>query len=227
MGRQNVPFCIDRRLLLCTLAMPSYKLTYFDGRGRGEISRMLFAAGGKPFVDDRISFDKWGELKPKTPQGTLPVLEVDEGKSGKWCVTQSTSVARYLAREFCLCGKGAKEMATADMILDTVIDLFGKVIPIVFNKDEAEKAEKMKEFKSETAPKILGILEKLVSETGKGGFAVGSNLTLGDLSLFVYLENCGLLDDLDKFPLLSANRKKVAAVPRIKEYLSKRKETPF
>lgn len=35
--------------------MPSYKLTYFNGRGRAELARLIFAAAGVPFEDERIS----------------------------------------------------------------------------------------------------------------------------------------------------------------------------
>ncbi|WAR26400.1 SCR11-like protein, partial [Mya arenaria] len=76
--------------------MPSYKLTYFNGRGRGELSRLLFAAAGKAFEDNRIEFANWGGLKKDTPQGTLPVLEID----GKRKISQSLAIARFLAREF-------------------------------------------------------------------------------------------------------------------------------
>lgn len=34
--------------------MPNYKLTYFDGRGRAEVVRMLFTAGGITFTDERV-----------------------------------------------------------------------------------------------------------------------------------------------------------------------------
>ena len=40
------------------------KLTYFDGRGRGEVARQILAYSGQPWEDDRISFEQWPELKP-------------------------------------------------------------------------------------------------------------------------------------------------------------------
>ena len=45
-----------------SVEMPSYKLTYFNGRGRGEISRMIFTAAGVKFEDVRIEGD-WPKLK--------------------------------------------------------------------------------------------------------------------------------------------------------------------
>ena len=44
--------------------MPSYKLSYFNARGRGEIARMVLAAAGQKFEDVRINFDDWPTVKP-------------------------------------------------------------------------------------------------------------------------------------------------------------------
>ena len=35
--------------------MSSYKLTYFNGRGRAELARLIFSAAGVSFEDERIS----------------------------------------------------------------------------------------------------------------------------------------------------------------------------
>ena len=43
--------------------MSSYKLTYFNGRGRGELSRLVFVAAGRKFEDVRIDFSDWPKLK--------------------------------------------------------------------------------------------------------------------------------------------------------------------
>lgn len=39
--------------------MPSYTLYYFNGRGRAEICRMLFAAAGVKYMDKRFEFSEW------------------------------------------------------------------------------------------------------------------------------------------------------------------------
>jgi len=44
--------------------MPTYKLTYFNGRGRAEVARLLFEASGTKYEDFRIEFDGWAKLKP-------------------------------------------------------------------------------------------------------------------------------------------------------------------
>ena len=35
--------------------MPSYTLNYFNGRGRAEITRLIFAAAGARYNDNRIA----------------------------------------------------------------------------------------------------------------------------------------------------------------------------
>ena len=39
--------------------MPSYKLTYFNLRARGELTRLIFAAAGIEYTDNRLEFDQW------------------------------------------------------------------------------------------------------------------------------------------------------------------------
>lgn len=39
--------------------MSEYKLTYFDGRARAELIRLVFVASGQKFTDERITVDEW------------------------------------------------------------------------------------------------------------------------------------------------------------------------
>ncbi len=41
-----------------------YKLSYFGTRGRGEVIRMVFAAAGVKFEDERIAREQWPDVKP-------------------------------------------------------------------------------------------------------------------------------------------------------------------
>ena len=42
----------------------SYKLMYFNGRGRAELSRMIFAQAGVQYEDVRVEGAQWSQLKP-------------------------------------------------------------------------------------------------------------------------------------------------------------------
>jgi hypothetical protein len=49
--------------------MPKYKLTYFNGRGLGEVSRWLFALADQPYDDARLQYEdqkEWLAFKPCT-----------------------------------------------------------------------------------------------------------------------------------------------------------------
>jgi len=43
--------------------MPSYKFTYFDARGRGELCRYILHAAGQKFVDERLTGEQWSDRK--------------------------------------------------------------------------------------------------------------------------------------------------------------------
>jgi hypothetical protein len=43
--------------------MASYKLSYFDIQALGEPIRLLLAFGKVEFIDNRIKFEDWPELK--------------------------------------------------------------------------------------------------------------------------------------------------------------------
>ena len=43
--------------------MASYKLTYFEARGRAEAIRLLFAQAGVKYEDNRLKREQWADLK--------------------------------------------------------------------------------------------------------------------------------------------------------------------
>ena len=124
--------------------MTEYKLNYFNGRGRAELVRLIFAAAGKSFTDNRIA--DWPAIKDDQPLGQLPTMNT-HGTT----LVQSIAIARFAARECDLAGADNLKAAQADAIVDTVMELvnayYSKVFPI---KDETEKVifqnKKMKIF---------------------------------------------------------------------------------
>ena len=44
--------------------MPSYKLIYFNFRGRAEVIRLMFAEADQPYEDYRFEREDWPKEKP-------------------------------------------------------------------------------------------------------------------------------------------------------------------
>ncbi|CAF1246198.1 unnamed protein product [Rotaria sp. Silwood1] len=205
--------------------MSTYKLYYFNGRGRGEVARLIFAAAGQKYEDIRYESSEWPSHKSEMPLGQMPVLEYNGTK-----LPQSLSIARFLAKQFQLAGRDNFEQAKVDAVADTIADLLSKYVAVRFEPDEAKKQELTKKFTTEELPKHLQNLEVLGKLYGNGGsFFVANHLTWVDLFFYDVGHNILQLDakSLDNHPLLKQIRAEVEKQPRIAEYLKNRPETPF
>ncbi|KAK0063205.1 glutathione S-transferase 1 [Biomphalaria pfeifferi] len=161
--------------------MPSYKLTYFNARGRAELSRLLFALAGQEYEDVRVSREQWPEMKSKTPFGQLPLLEVD----GK-VFAQSVAISRYLAREFGLYGETNLEMLAIDQVVGLVQDAVNSSVKAYHEIDSQKKIQFLKDLLEAAIPHFLSCCEKLLRDNGTGYF-VGDKLTLADLMTWNFI----------------------------------------
>ena len=85
--------------------MTSYKLIYFDFRGRAEAIRMLFTLAKQPYEDHRVVYSEWPAQKSQTPFEKLPLLEVtDEATKETVVLSQSMTIARFVANKFNMAG---------------------------------------------------------------------------------------------------------------------------
>lgn len=50
-------------LTISEAKMSSYKLIYFNGKGRAETARFMFAVAKQEYEDKRVSGDEWAEVK--------------------------------------------------------------------------------------------------------------------------------------------------------------------
>jgi glutathione S-transferase len=65
---------------------PSYKLIYFNARGKAEHIRFIFAYAGVDYEDERISQEKWLELK-RSEYYKLTILGLDSTHISSFCTT--------------------------------------------------------------------------------------------------------------------------------------------
>ena len=203
--------------------MPTYKLHYFNGKGRAELARLIFAQAGVPYEDVRIDLKKWPDLKSTMPFGKLPVLEVD----GK-CIAHSIVIARYLAETFGLAGSNLLENSQLAGIAEAVNDLFEDMVKIRLEKDDQKKAQMRKDYKEKTLSFALAKFEALGS-TNANGYLWGDKLTWADLAFFSWIS---LLTSrapatLDEYPHLKKLKQTVETLPNIAKWLKERPETEF
>ena len=211
----------SRRAPVEIFKMASYKLIYFNGKGRAELARFVFAQAGVQYEDKRLAGEEWQTLKPTTPYGSIPVLEVD----GKM-LAGSNIIARYLAEEFGLAGSNAFENAEIDSVSDMMGDLMVHVMKFRFEKDEARKAEFQKELAETHFPRFLGILEKLVANNASG-WLYGPKVTWVDLKFSVLMSFLlpNLPELLKNFPGLAKLNDTVEKLPNIARWLEQRPVT--
>ena len=202
--------------------MPKYTLTYFDGKGRAELVRLVFAQAGVEYTDKRVTGEEWGAMKEGSLFGMLPQLEIEGGV----VLGESLVIAQYLAEEFGFGGESNLDRARVRMVVQNLDELMVKFFAAMFEKDDARKATLQTDLNEKIIPRIFGRLEALLKTNNGGeGFFFGSSVTTADLQLL----NMGsiVVDQLAKYPVLHGLYKRVEALPKIAAWLAKRPETKF
>ena len=189
------------------------KLTYFNGRGLAETSRLVFAAAGVDFEDNRypLTVLDWATFKMERKEfdedkasgklwqslDKLPFLEV-EGE----VISQSKAIERFLASKFDMMGSTPLEAAKIDSLCEWVRD-FKDMYQKVRNASADEKEEAKSKFFGETLPERLVAFNKIVAVTVTSSqcseenvfnftgseqlYAVGNKLSLADIVIYAFL----------------------------------------
>lgn len=197
--------------------MAEYKLLYFNIRGKGQAIRFLFEDQEIPFEEQLIlTREDWlTNVKPKLPFQQVPVLYTKGHE-----IAQSCTILRYLAKQHGLCGSNDVEAATIDMLNDSVEDLYSKYFHLIYKDYDGFKDE----YVNTLLPAWTVNFENwLKNKSGDGGqsYLMGDKICYADYNLFQFLDaqlvlapNC-----LDVAPLLKAYYARVAARPKIAEFL--------
>lgn len=205
--------------------MPKLKLTYFDiNAGRGEVARLAMFMGGVEFEDNRLKFADWPSVKPNTPFGSIPVLEVDGQE-----VTQSNGINRFVGRLTDLYPTDPLQAAFCDEAMDTVEDATAPLVATLSIRDEEEKKAKRTELASGPLTFYLTRMEARLKARG-GEYFADNRITVADLKVWQWIRHIksGQLDyiptDLpDRVaPLLVEHAERVASHPQVKAYYEMR-----
>lgn len=205
--------------------MPTYKLYYFSGRGRGEVARMVFAVAGVPYEDIRLNAEEWAKLKPDTVCGQVPELEVDGVR-----IPESRAIYRFLAREYGLFGDNNLETAKIEAACCLLEDFFEKIVKVTREPDETTQAKLRKEFQSEICGKYTNKIEQFLAAVNPNGdYLVGNKLTLADILFlhhyhdFVHVAcNCARAACLTTHPTLMKVYENVLANENMQAWLKRR-----
>lgn len=115
--------------------MTKPRLTYFDAPvSRGEECRLALHLAGIDFEDVRISGAEWPAMKPQTPYGGLPVLELP----GRPPLAHSNAILVLIGRRHGLHPADDFEAARHEGMMQHVEDLRAVVSPTI-RMAEAEK----------------------------------------------------------------------------------------
>jgi glutathione S-transferase len=154
------------------------RLTYFDAPvSRGEECRLALHVAGVDFEDVRIARATWAALKPRTPFGSLPLLELP----GHPTLAQSNAILVYVGRRWGLHPKDDFEAARHEALMQHVEDLRAAIGPTLRMSDEAEKRRAREALAADTIPAWAANAEKQIAP--EGPFVAGPQLHVVDLKL--------------------------------------------
>jgi glutathione S-transferase len=157
--------------------MEKAKLIYFDApMSRGEECRLALHLAGVPFEDVRVKREDWPALKPKTPFGSIPVLEMP----GHAPLAQSNAILVLVGRQHGLHPKDDLEAARHEAMMGHVEDLRTTVSPTIRITNEAEKKAAREALVAGYLPTWAANAEK---QLGDGPFFAGAKLHVVDLKL--------------------------------------------
>lgn len=196
--------------------MAKPKVTYFDFPGsRGEEVRLALWIAGVDFDDNRVSTSSWLELKPKTPFGSLPVLEIE----GRQPLAQVNAILVFIGRMHDLHPKDNWEAAQHEALMGAVEDLRANVIPATRIKDPEASLAARKELANNYLPQWGRNIERRL---GSGPFVAGDKISVADIKLYLGVRwfTSGGVDHVPKdvfapFEKLSGVAQAVANHPRV------------
>ena len=166
------------------------KIYYFDGKGRAEVSRLVFVITGNEFEDIRFNSEQWTDkYKAESPLGTAPFYE-----EGGVRIGGGLGIVRYVADKYGLGGANPFESAFLESLSDAIFDLGTKLYPFIFGPED--KREEAKKSFQETIPVKLNFLERLVK--GEDTFLDGKQ-SYPDLHISAFHMDCTKLELSDVF----------------------------
>uniref|UniRef100_A0A0N4ZM94 SSD domain-containing protein n=1 Tax=Parastrongyloides trichosuri TaxID=131310 RepID=A0A0N4ZM94_PARTI len=213
-------------IMLFSITHAFFQLTYFGVRGYGEPARLMLKYAGKDFENNIINHDVWPEIKPTTPFGQVPVLEVDGVQ-----IAQSFAIYQFLGNKFGLNPGSDVDQALTLSIAEYVKEFDNKAHDYFVIQLGFMTGDKDAEWKNKVLPGVEQYFPVITSWLKKSGtgYLTKAGLTWADFYAAEKLGNivncCGTV--AGKYPEIKAFVEKVYSLPHVKEYVASRPKICF
>ena len=175
------------------MTKPKPKLTYFDAPvSRGEECRIALHLAGIDFEDVRIPRPQWPALKPQSPYGGMPFLEIP----GQPPIAHANAILQLIGQRHGLHPTDDFEAARHLGMMIHIDDLRDRMSPTLSMAEPEKKAAREK-LAADYIPQWAAHAEKNI--TGEPFFG-GANLNVVDIKIFMAVRflNSGNIDYVPK-----------------------------
>ena len=200
---------------------PAYRLYDLDRNYYGDSIRLVFAFGGVPYKDKRLSEEQWTKMKDQMPMKQLPILRVND----KWEMFQPYAILRYLGQEFQLYGQGSQDRAVVDVILESHRPFQERLFDLLTSDVDAEQRKaNLTQFVSQHAKRYLDQMEKFYRTFHhRGPYYLGARISLADLIVYDTINHLIDIDSklLDNYSHLRDARQRLEKHAQLTRYYRK------
>ncbi|XP_077539202.1 glutathione S-transferase Mu 2-like isoform X1 [Haemaphysalis longicornis] len=198
-------------------------LGYWDCRALAESIRYLLAHAGVTYEDKRYGFGSGPEPTRQEWLQEKYELELDFPNvpyfiDGDVRITQSMAILRYLGRQHGLAPKDEDTRQRVEVLELTAFDVMKSILRLCYEPGYSE--EKRKQFLVIVADKLRQFVSYLAKH---GPFCAGQDVTYADFLLYETLQVVKILGPRtfrEGYPQLEEYCKRVASLPKVKEYLA-------
>jgi glutathione S-transferase len=223
----------------------NYELYYWPTiQGRGEFVRLALEQAGARYVDvARNAEDGIKAMLTLLDGSTVarPPFAPPFLKAGRLLIGQTANILMFLGPGHRLAPANETGRLWTHQLQLTIGDFVGEIHdthhPIAsrryYEDQKQEAARRAEDFRKNRAPKFLSYFETVLANNGAGKYLVGQSLSYADLSLFQVVAGLSyafprMMRRLArKLPHVVALHDRVAARPRLAEYLASDRRLPF
>ena len=218
-----------------------YQLYYWPSiQGRGEFIRLALEDAGAEYVDVARSPGGMLRMERLLESEVRPPFAPPFLKAGKLVISQTASILHFLGPRLRLAPKDEAARFWLHQLQLTIADWLGEVHDmhhpigsgLYYEEQKREAKRRAGDFLGARLPKYLGYFERVLQRSASG-YVLGKTASYVDLSLFQMV--AGLRYALPRmmarlegrYPRLMALHRRVAARPRLADYLASRRRIPF